>query len=171
MNTGIQDAVALAWRPALAVEGVAAEGLLDSYDAERRPVDEEVVGRTVRHARAGFEAGDPARMLLREAQLLVAHPDSPVVGEGAGVEALDGGPRPGERAPDCRGLRRARWRSRVRLFELLDGRRHTLLLYADEAGRLPDLAAAAAHERARGRLAVMPVLAADSDIGVVSSTP
>jgi 2-polyprenyl-6-methoxyphenol hydroxylase-like FAD-dependent oxidoreductase len=33
MNTGIQDAVALAWRPALAVEGVAAEGLLDSYDA------------------------------------------------------------------------------------------------------------------------------------------
>ncbi|MDT7700990.1 MAG: hypothetical protein QOJ30_3315, partial [Pseudonocardiales bacterium] len=57
MNTGIQDAVALAWRPALAVEGVAAEGLLDSYDAERRPVGEEVVGRTVRHARAGFEAG------------------------------------------------------------------------------------------------------------------
>jgi hypothetical protein len=132
MNTGIQDAVALAWRPALAVEGVAAEGLLDSYDAERRPVG---------------------------------------VGEGAGVEALDGGPRPGERAPDCRGLRRARWRSRVRLFELLDGRRHTLLLYADEAGRLPDLAAAAAHERARGRLAVMPVLAAGSDTGVVSSTP
>jgi 2-polyprenyl-6-methoxyphenol hydroxylase-like FAD-dependent oxidoreductase len=166
MNTGIQDAVALAWRLALASQGVAADGLLDSYDAERRPVGEEVVGRTVRHARAGFEAGDQTRMLLREAQLLVAYPDSPVVGEGAGAEELEGGPRPGERAPDCRGLRRAAVAFPVRLFEVLDGRRHTLLLYADEAGRLPDLAAAAAaaHERARGRLAVTLVLDAGSDI-------
>ena len=32
--------------------------LLDSYDAERRPIGEEVVGRTVRHAREGIGA-DP----------------------------------------------------------------------------------------------------------------
>ena len=50
MNTGIQDAHNLAWKLALAVRGEAADGLLDSYDAERRPVGEEVVGRTVRSA-------------------------------------------------------------------------------------------------------------------------
>ena len=58
MNTGIQDCYNLAWKLALAVQGAAAPGLLDSYHAERHPVGEEVVGRTVRHARAGFDS-DP----------------------------------------------------------------------------------------------------------------
>jgi 2-polyprenyl-6-methoxyphenol hydroxylase-like FAD-dependent oxidoreductase len=166
MNTGIQDAVALAWRLAPAVRGVAAEGLLDSYDAERRPVGEEVVGRTVRHARAGFESDDVETVLLREAQLLVAYPDSPLVGEGTGAEALEGGPSPGARAPDCRGLRRAAVAFPVRLLEVLDGRRHTLLLYADAAEQISDLAAGAAvaMDRARGDLDVRLVLAGDADI-------
>ena len=38
MNTGVQDACNLAWKLALAVRGEASAGLLDSYDAERRPV-------------------------------------------------------------------------------------------------------------------------------------
>jgi len=38
MNTGIQDAVNLGWKLALVCRGRAPEGLLDSYDAERRPV-------------------------------------------------------------------------------------------------------------------------------------
>jgi 2-polyprenyl-6-methoxyphenol hydroxylase-like FAD-dependent oxidoreductase len=38
MNTGVQDAVNLAWKLALAIRGEASAGLLDSYDAERRPV-------------------------------------------------------------------------------------------------------------------------------------
>ncbi|MDT9146288.1 FAD-dependent monooxygenase, partial [Escherichia coli] len=46
MNTGVQDAHNLAWKLALAVAGVGSDGLLDSYDLERRPVGEEVVGRT-----------------------------------------------------------------------------------------------------------------------------
>lgn len=58
MNTGVRDALALAWRVALAVQGVAADGLLPSYDTERRPVGEEVVHRTVRHAREGCESED-----------------------------------------------------------------------------------------------------------------
>jgi len=37
-NTGIQDAHNLAWKLALVVQGRAGEGLLDTYDAERRPV-------------------------------------------------------------------------------------------------------------------------------------
>jgi len=39
-NTGIQDAHNLAWKLALVVRGAAGEALLDSYDAERRPVGE-----------------------------------------------------------------------------------------------------------------------------------
>ena len=50
MNTGIQDAWNLAWKVALAVRGLAAPGLLDSYEAERRPEGEEIVGRAVRMA-------------------------------------------------------------------------------------------------------------------------
>jgi hypothetical protein len=44
MNTGIQDGVNLGWKLAHAVHGIGdAEGLLDSYTAERRPVAAEVV--------------------------------------------------------------------------------------------------------------------------------
>ena len=39
-NTGVQDAHNLAWKLALTLSGVAGPGLLDSYDAERRPVGE-----------------------------------------------------------------------------------------------------------------------------------
>jgi 2-polyprenyl-6-methoxyphenol hydroxylase-like FAD-dependent oxidoreductase len=38
MNTGIADAHNLAWKLALVLRGLAGPGLLDSYDAERRPV-------------------------------------------------------------------------------------------------------------------------------------
>jgi len=37
-NTGVQDAHNLAWKLALTLTGVAGPGLLDTYDAERRPV-------------------------------------------------------------------------------------------------------------------------------------
>jgi hypothetical protein len=165
MNTGIQDAVALAWRLALAVKGMATDGLLESYDTERRPIGQEVVGR-VRHARAGFETDDPETVLRREAQLLVAYPDSPLVGEGADAEALKGGPAPGWRAPDCRGLRRPAVAFPLRLHELLDGRRHTLLLYADNARQIAELAAvvALARDRAKGHVDARLVLAGDSEI-------
>lgn len=39
-NTGIQDAHNLAWKLALSVRGLAGDRLLESYDAERRPVGE-----------------------------------------------------------------------------------------------------------------------------------
>ena len=39
-NTGVQDAHNLAWKLALTLAGVAGPGLLQSYDAERRPVGE-----------------------------------------------------------------------------------------------------------------------------------
>ena len=39
-NTGVQDAYNLAWKLALVLHGVAGPGLLDTYDAERRPIGE-----------------------------------------------------------------------------------------------------------------------------------
>ncbi|MER5931987.1 FAD-dependent monooxygenase [Streptomyces sp. NPDC002054] len=166
MNTGIQDAVNLAWKLALAVEGAAGPGLLASYDAERRPVGEEVVGRTVRHAAEGVQADpeDPQTLMLREAQLLVGYPGSPIVTPADPAD--DGtGPRPGERAPDCGGLTGDIAAYPLRLFDLLRGRDHMLLLYrdgrhhhGDSAQDLEELAALA-RELSDGRMESCVVLA------------
>lgn len=52
MNTGIQDAHNLAWKLALVSRGVAHPRLLDSYEAERRPIAEELLRNTDRAMRA-----------------------------------------------------------------------------------------------------------------------
>jgi 2-polyprenyl-6-methoxyphenol hydroxylase-like FAD-dependent oxidoreductase len=46
MNTGVGDAENLAWKLALVMTGRAYEGLLDTYEAERRPVAAEVLSTT-----------------------------------------------------------------------------------------------------------------------------
>ncbi|MEV0018905.1 FAD-dependent oxidoreductase [Streptomyces tendae] len=57
-NTGIQDAHNLAWKLAAVLEGWAGEGLLDTYDMERRPVAEatsaRAAHRSVEHSHPGF---------------------------------------------------------------------------------------------------------------------
>ncbi|MFD1813938.1 FAD-dependent monooxygenase [Rhodococcus gannanensis] len=123
MNTGIQDACNLAWKLALAVRGRAADGLLDTYHLERHPVGEEVVGRTVRNAREGIGADEPdlSVVALREAQLLIAYPDSPITEGAAG------------RAPDARGLVQACSPVPVRAHDLLRHTAHTLFLWASTA--------------------------------------
>ncbi|MCM1947177.1 FAD-dependent monooxygenase [Streptomyces sp. G2] len=168
MNTGIQDAYNLAWKLALAVGGRASDGLLASYDAERRPVGEEVVGRTVRHAAAGgvqADPEDPATLMLREAQLLVGYRGSPVVdppGDGPG-------PAPGDRAPDCGGLAGPIAAYPVRLFDVLRDRPTVLLLYGTgygsggAAGR--DELAAAAWRATGGRVDVCAILPPDTPHG------
>ncbi|MFJ4775954.1 FAD-dependent monooxygenase [Streptomyces sp. NPDC088762] len=158
MNTGIQDAWNLAWKLALAVQGAAHPALLASYDAERRPVGEEVVGRTVRHAAQGIQADpdDPATVTMREAQLLLGYRTGPITdpaGEGPG-------PRPGDRAPDCAGLTGQITTYPLRLYDLLRERGHVLLLYGD--GRGLDELALAAGESSGGRMEVFSLLAADA---------
>ncbi|WP_280259980.1 FAD-dependent monooxygenase [Nocardia abscessus] len=157
MNTGIQDAHNLAWKLALAISGDSAPQLLDSYDAERRPVGAEVVGRTVRSAREGIGAGesDPDVVIRREAQLLIDYGDSPIV-----ARTADGAPGPwaGVRAPDATGLSRGAVTFPIRLFSLLGRTNHTLLLYADDStatdlGTLEELADTA-RRRAHRRLDV-----------------
>jgi FAD binding domain len=138
---------------------VAADGLLDSYDAERRPVGEEVVGRTVRSAREGIgsDSTDPSFVIRREAQLLISYADSPIVGPGGGG-----------RTPDARGLTRQAVSDPMRLYTLL-GRDHTTLLYAGHAAGADDVAgleaaADALVQAAHGRMDVYLVAAPDADV-------
>jgi 2,4-dichlorophenol 6-monooxygenase len=50
-NTSIQDSYNLTWKLALVLSGRASEALLDSYDAERRPVGQQVIARALRSSR------------------------------------------------------------------------------------------------------------------------
>jgi hypothetical protein len=112
MNTGMHDAVNLAWKLALVEQGLAATALLDTYDAERSPVAEQVLsdsGRltrvaTVREHLAQHVRNFVAHRLLglpfvqhamaeRLSEITVSYPDSPMNrGAGSGL-----GPRPGQR--------------------------------------------------------------------------
>ncbi|TXS26369.1 pentachlorophenol monooxygenase [Streptomyces sp. adm13(2018)] len=164
MNTGIQDAANLAWKLALVVRGEAGPGLLASYDAERRPVGEEVVGRTVRHATRGMEADrdDMTTLLLREAQLLVGYRDGPLAGAPYGpVDA----PQPGDRAPDCGGLSTPIAVDPRRLLDVLRDRPgHVALLYGAEAtGLSRAVAAARAAAGERLPLEVVALLPRDAE--------
>ncbi|WP_213573405.1 FAD-dependent monooxygenase [Rhodococcus sp. USK13] len=168
MNTGIQDAHNLAWKLALAVSGVAVPDLTDSYDLERRPVGEEVVGRTIRSAREGIGAGasDPELVMRREAQLLIDYGDSPIVTRTEDATTL----RPGQRAPDARGLTRAAVAFPIRLFGLLGRDRHTLLLYADDPVDARGLAvleaaAASAVTAAHGLLDTYLIATSGAEVG------
>jgi putative polyketide hydroxylase len=60
-NTGIQDAHNLAWKLDAVVRGGASRQLLDSYDAERRPVAERTVAQALARLQAWFK--DPSRKL------------------------------------------------------------------------------------------------------------
>ncbi|MCX4767666.1 FAD-dependent monooxygenase [Streptomyces sp. NBC_01275] len=138
MNTGIQDACNLAWKLALVVRGEAGPALLASYDAERRPVGEEVVGRTVRHAVHGMETDpDDARtLMLREAQLLVGYRGGPLAPPGPHHGPADA-PQAGDRAPDCPGLTAPVSAYPLRLLDVLRDRPgHVVLLYATDLAEL-----------------------------------
>ncbi|MFR9794383.1 FAD-dependent oxidoreductase [Streptomyces sp. MS06] len=111
-NTGIQDAHNLAWKLAGVLGGWAGDALLDSYDAERRPVAEatsaRAAARSAEHSHPGFApppgaGGGPRRGILGVAlgyryprgAVVGADPEAPVVP----AEGLDLTGAPGSRAP------------------------------------------------------------------------
>src|SRR5690606_27960402 len=126
MNTGIQDAYNLAWKLALVARGEGRAELLDSYEAERRPVGADVVKRTqAASENYGREKGKtPDRMA--DTQILVSYRGSPLVGDEVGAEMT--GPAAGDRAPDVQGLQREGFGFPLRLFDVLKGTGHVLLL-------------------------------------------
>jgi 2-polyprenyl-6-methoxyphenol hydroxylase-like FAD-dependent oxidoreductase len=63
LNTGVQDAMNLGWKLALALEGVAGAELLDSYEVERRPVAQRVLDNTRAQVAGGRAALDDDRAL------------------------------------------------------------------------------------------------------------
>ncbi|TDD38636.1 FAD-dependent monooxygenase [Saccharopolyspora elongata] len=120
MNTGIGDAENLAWKLALVAESRADSALLDTYQAERRPLAEDVLRSTTANTKLMLADGAVARfardrlitplanlaMVQRRAtwlasQLWVDYRKGPL-GSRRGPR-----PRPGDRVPDlaCRGDR------------------------------------------------------------------
>lgn len=154
MNTGIQDAYNLAWKLALVEKELASSAVLDTYQDERSPVATSVirlsdailrmgtlhnpVGQFLRNHLAPLVFQQEAvqqRLLGQISQLALAYPQSPLAGDpqkaafGRGED--DNGPRAGERAPD--GMVQTSWNeSPTRLFELLLGTRHTLLIFTGD---------------------------------------
>ena len=115
MNTGIQDAVNLAWKLALVSTGRADETLLDTYHAERHPVAAAVVAATTRGtdvlASAGLE-GYLRNLGLLMAGYLPALRRRVMTAMTETAVTYRRGPRAnrscavvGDHAPDVRGLR------------------------------------------------------------------
>ncbi len=119
LNTSIQDAYNLGWKLAAVLSG-APDRLLDSYESERRPVAESMLGL----AGGLLEAAKRGEMRRgREVrQLDIGYPGSPLALDPSGrVGAL----LAGDRAPDAP-LRGAARCSR-RLFDLFTGSHWTLI--------------------------------------------
>ena len=129
MNTGIQDAYNLAWKLALAVHGRRGAGLLDSYDAERRPVGEEVVGRTVRSARDGHRCrhGRPDHVDAARGAAARRVPRQP---DRRRAALAVGAARPGHARRDATGLTARTLRCPLRLFDAARPPGHTIIWYA-----------------------------------------
>lgn len=122
MNAGLHDAVGVAWRLAMVLEGKAEPIVLDSYDAERGGEHRRLDGQQERGFRNSVYRGPVKDAAMRVAanflpnigeliqgtddmqQLSVAYPDSPLNEDHLGGlrELLHRRvPHPGERAPDA----------------------------------------------------------------------
>ncbi|MFD7324178.1 FAD-dependent oxidoreductase [Streptomyces sp. NPDC059875] len=112
-NTGIQDAHNLAWKLAAVLGGWAGPGLLESYDAERRPVAEatsaRASSRSVEHSHPGYAPGPGAcgpggkRGGILNVALGYRYPQGAVQGADTALPIVPDGLRltgePGSRAP------------------------------------------------------------------------
>jgi 4,5-epoxidase len=115
MNTGLGDAENLAWKLTLVADGRAADALLDTYQAERRPIAEEVLSNTT-FATKLLLGGTPLSRLVRDrlaarlmnlplvqnrivhkaSQLGINYRGGPLAPKVRGLA----GPHPGDRVPD-----------------------------------------------------------------------
>jgi 2-polyprenyl-6-methoxyphenol hydroxylase-like FAD-dependent oxidoreductase len=125
LNTGIGDAVDLGWKLAATLDGWGGPLILDSYEAERRPIQTAVIDEAVANMRvlandlladdidAPGEAGERARRLAdvniqatKHAEfhslslvLDLAYESSPIIAEAQTPQTSAGAARPGGRLP------------------------------------------------------------------------
>ncbi|MGU3495137.1 FAD-dependent monooxygenase [Xanthobacteraceae bacterium A53D] len=126
MNTGIQDAFNLAWKLGLVLSGRAAPALLGSYEAERRPVAREVIARTTEESvNLGRPRTPPHR--LADTQILLTYRGLPNFVD-HGAPAFPDAVKAGDRAPDVQGLRGRGVGYPQRLFEVMRGTDHVLIV-------------------------------------------
>ncbi|TDR87332.1 FAD-dependent monooxygenase [Enterovirga rhinocerotis] len=151
MNTGIGDAYNLAWKLARVLRGEAPAALLDSYEAERRPVGAAVVARTQAASESYGREGGGSPSRAADSQVDITYRGTPFVSDEGDPDAP--GPRAGDRAPDAGGLRRHGIGFPLRLFDLLRGTDDVVLVQtgADVAAAEHDEIVAWAAEAERGR--------------------
>jgi hypothetical protein len=152
MNTGIQDAFNLGWKLALVIRKLVPEHWLDSYEAERRKVGEDVVTMT----RAATEQAELfAKLSSAERAKLVAHmfvPEPAKVKVARHLQEVDldyrssplclepsgefaSGPHAGTEAPDASPILVGG--QRTTLFQVPAGTNHRLLLFNGSASEQP----------------------------------
>jgi len=155
MNTGIQDATNLGWKLALVLAGRGeAELLLDSYEAERRPIARAVIASAAMKLHAAF-AGNVMARVVRDLAVTVAG-NLPVLQkklqvelseteniyrDGALVALGDPPHRPrrtdvGSRARDATFADPQSGQART-LWPILVGTHHTLLVFEETDGAMP----------------------------------
>lgn len=155
MNTGIQDAHNLGWKLAAVAQG-AAPLLLDTYEAERRPVAAGVLALSNALLKQAIEQkGMPTRRDASTMQLGIHYRGSRLARDDRDDSATL---RAGDRAPDAPGL--ATSDGKRRLFELTRGGRFVLLSFG---------AALAVDARPHG-LTILQVVAQPAGPGTVADS-
>ena len=151
MNISISDAINVAWKLAATLRGQAGESLLDSYEAERIPVIDQILNTSDR----AFELQATTNPLLKRARLVIApvaarlletlpggrsllfdfvsqigigYPESPAVETADGAREIKAGERAPygflEREGEC-----------ISVFNLFRGVEHQLLLFEGDKPR------------------------------------
>ncbi|MFM7674168.1 MAG: FAD-dependent monooxygenase [Synechococcus sp.] len=152
MNCGLHDAANLVWKLALVQHGAAGETLLDSYEAERRPVAEQITRsgdateeahglqgqeeRAARNRAIAAMAADPAARqheVVAETEMNLTYAGSPIT---CGADLPLGG---GQRLPTTMALPAAAGGGFLQ--EHTHRRGHTLLLLGDRAADAAELTA------------------------------
>jgi 2-polyprenyl-6-methoxyphenol hydroxylase-like FAD-dependent oxidoreductase len=150
MNCGIQDAFNLAWKLALVHHGAADPALLDSYEAERRPIAEmftqsgdkfehalmmtDQTERAIRDLAIKAMIANPDDLhhqVMAETELNLEYSQSPIVTGDTNSHLA-----PGCRLPDTIAIQRL---DKPRLHQLAHRAGHTLMLLAGPTAHVPTL--------------------------------